>query len=492
MSVLQLHHPWADAVILCVLGAAGLVAGFRRHPRSLVLLAVAVVLSAFWVPAGTKLGALEIVPLSILAGSALGAAVRRGRLAHTMPVPKMVVLAFAGLGAAAALSSWLAPDAPPGGPGGLQSPAIRPFVQAGSYGLLLLFFLIPNWISVGTRHLRSLSRGFQMAVGVSAVYGLYQLLAFRARLPFRGIQYFGGEGAREGFGIMSVAGIRLFRMSGFANEPKQLAAVAIVAFVMALFSVGLYRRGYSRWILLALSGVAFVGAWSTGGLLAAALVLIAGLVWMLRTARDPVNRGLQIGTSVVLVVVAVVVLSGQTVHAMEIVRDVAVGRVQLPFLAESAGAGQRIENAVIDHFWTHPLSLVTGLGLGHYPFVVGEPGQWVWAGGIQPMHSLPLTLLADFGLVPLVLLGGVLLKVGSGPRFPWITFDDRYEGGSPYQVVQAGVVASLLVSTFVNLLPLVLLFLGVLYSYQRQIAGSPQNSTVRRVERAIRRSVGSR
>lgn len=469
MSVLQLPHPWADAVVLCGLALGGLIAGYRKHVWSLVLLGLAVVLSAFWVPAGTKLGAAEIVPLSLFLG-VVAREVIDHRSGPTLPVPRLIVLVILGLGVAAGLSSWLAPEGPSGGPSGLQSPGTRPFVQAASYALLLLFFLIPTWIHIGSKELKTAARGIQLAVTASAIYGVYQFVAQRADLPFRGIQYFAGEAGREGVGLMYVGGVRLFRMSGLSNEPKQLAAVAIVGFVMALLSEALYDRRFSRWLILITCAAAFVGAWSTGGMLAATLVLSAGVVWAAASLRGTLRRTLKVVAALMVIGAVVIGLSGQTVQAVELVREVTFGRVSVPGLVEVTGAGQRIENAVIEHFLNHPLAATTGLGLGNYPYVVGAPGEWVWAGGIQPMHSLPLTLLADFGVFALVLLLIVAIRLSCGYAVRGTNAVQNEAGGrgrSAHRVIFAGLIAALLVSVFVNLLPLILLFIGILHSYER-------------------------
>lgn len=469
MAVFQLPHPWADAVIIGTLSTAGLIAGFRKHRASLVLLGAAVIFSTFWVPAGAQLGGQDVIPICIFVGLLVGESVR-GRFLDTLPIPKTTVLVVVGLGAVATVSSWLAPVMPPSGPGGLQAPVNRPFVQAASYIIMLLFFLIPNWISIGTRELTTVARGIQGAVAAGAAYGVYQLIAFRLGLPFRGIHYFQGTVAQEGLGIMRAGGVSLFRMSGLSNEPKQLAAVSIVAFVMALLSSRLYKYSGMRWVVLATCGAAFVGAWSTGGLLAGVLVCFAALVWIMTSARQALKRVFQMAGGIVLVAAAAVVLSGEVDQALKVVGDITFGRVELPLVPATSGAGRRIENAVIDHFLSHPLSLITGVGLGNYPYVVGDAGQWVSDVGIQPMHSLPLTLLADFGLISLVVLGGVIIRVSARGRFRLTIGDQQDAKTSAYGVVLSGLITAVLVSVFLNLLPLVLLFLGVLYSFHRREA----------------------
>lgn len=467
MSVLALPYPWADALLLSGLAVAGLVAGFKRSRWSLALLAVSVIFSAFFVTVGTKLGPVEVVPLALVIGfGARELMVGRGQ--RVLTVPRPVVLLVAALGVVAAVSSWLAPPGPAGGPGDMQSPSVRPFVQAASYTLSLLFFLVPVWLRVGGREMRTLARGFLAGAGLSAIYGVYQMSAFKLDLPFRGIQYYA---EKEGVGLMSVGGTTLFRMSGLSNEPKQLAVISIVAIVMALLARGAFKHPLRRWGVVVVCAVAFVGAWSTGGMWAAVLVLGAGALWMLSSVREAFPRGMKVAVAAAVVVVAVVVLSGQTSEAMNVVRGVTFERVELPGVVHVVGEPPRIENAVIERFLAHPGDLVTGLGLGNYPYVVGNRGQWVWSEGIQPMHSLPLTLLADFGVWgPVALVLGLMGALGA-PEARWKL--DLSTGGSArraYTVVVAGLVASILVGVFVSLLPLTLLFMGTLYSFHRHTA----------------------
>ena len=469
MSLLALPHPWADAVILGVLSLYGSITGFKRSPAVLTVLVLAVTFSAFWIPAGTKLGGATIVPVAVFAGVALRRLAQPGSNS-ALRIPKGLLLVLLALGGYAMIAVWLAPPRPPGAPAGLQAPSVRPIVQAASYALVLLFFLIPTLVRIELSDLRDLAVKVQAFIAADAAYGIYQLLAHRLGLPFRGIEYFTGAGGRQGVGVMSAAGAQLWRMSGLSNEPKQLAALTLVGLVMALMSRGLYESDAKRYLVLGLCATGFVGAWSTGGMLAALVLLATGLAWTLGSPAHAVRRVTIIAVAAVAVALVGAAALGGFSHGVSVFKEVAFGRVSIPGLHQAQGASPRIENAVVRYFEDHPLTLITGLGLGQYPYIVGPPGRWSWAGGIQPMHSLPLTLLADFGVVSLVLLGAALLRGFRtlGVRGLGVLNTARQALTDPIRrTIVGGLTAAAVVSIFLNTLPLVLVFLGAAASWKR-------------------------
>ncbi|MEM0935720.1 MAG: hypothetical protein AAGJ91_07445 [Pseudomonadota bacterium] len=375
---------------LFVLGATALAAWLliRRPVRLMAYLPSALCLY-FFIPFLTLLTLWQTIPLLLLARIGLRARVFLPRSAR--PILGALFLIFC-LSALYAFSTGT----------DLERAAIRSLYYLSAFALLLFSYEM----SRTAEGYALFVRGFAVLGVVLALYGAYQIVAFYAGLPMRGIVR-GTRGADIAFEN------GLLRINSLANEPKRLGYVmfvsALACFALAAEQTGKPRRRYhvAGAGVLAISITTFAGSY----FLAIALFLAACAILY------PIRMQAWLVPGAGALLLAFALGYGQPIaetiqHGVE--RRVAEIEVGLE--------GQRVYRQELyaqDYFFEHPWQIATGVGIGQYYKVLNReygPGAGYGDGGsLVPMNSTFFELTFDFGAIGALLfysgLIGLILQL---------------------------------------------------------------------------------
>ena len=273
----------------------------------------------------------------------------------------------------------------------------------GMYYCGLFFLFVFSFAMVrrpGGLHL--LVCGLAIAAAIHAVYGVYQLVAVAADLPFRGIVR--GTGAGD---IAFSGGI--LRINGLANEPKRVGYVLALG-GLAFFELGRsqnerFKRAYRVFgiFVLAISFFTFSNSYLFAVALSAGCVLVL-YPRVIRYAILPIG--------LVFAVLAVWGSIFDLWHAFETSFSSRVEEIQVGL---SGRFVYRQEFYALDYIKSHPIVVLTGLGMGRYNSVLNENyglGVGIGESGILiSLNSNLLELIFDLGGVATITLYVALILV---------------------------------------------------------------------------------
>ncbi len=248
------------------------------------------------------------------------------------------------------------------------------------------------------------STAFRLALNVMLFIVVPSFAATRRDLLLLAHAYVFGAALTAFYGIASgnantdAAG----RLAGGIGDPNELAALLVPAIVLAFVLIPMTRLLSTRAALIVsvgISGYALVSSQSRGGIIALAAAALAGVVW----------GGRQRGRILLGVVGAL-----SAVAAYIAFTPLALGR----FSSFGGGGTGRTDiwAVALKVFRAHPIQ---GVGIGNFPVVEGQYA----AGRIsiaridlvldtpKVTHNTYLNVLADLGLVGLVLFAGLIFLV---------------------------------------------------------------------------------
>jgi hypothetical protein len=198
---------------------------------------------------------------------------------------------------------------------------------------------------------------------------------------------------------------RWLRAYGSFDHPNILGGAMTVGLILSLWLLAerYYQKGQEKWrmalylIISSLAAGLFVsfsrGAWL--GLFLGALFSLLAMAWLKRWDE---LRAWLVGLAIIAALFGLFMLP---------YRDLATGRFAAQTRLEIKSTTERLASykqasALIKH------NLLTGVGLGNYIPALerAEPGQPAWY--YQPAHNSYLLVLAEFGLIGLILLAIIL------------------------------------------------------------------------------------
>ena len=320
----------------------------------------------------------------------------------------------------------------------------RPGIRAVSY-LNLLILLGFSWqFATGKTGNRFLFQGFALAGVVHGFYSVYQILANRLGLPYRGIVYSADEtGGGMIFG-------EAFRVNGLADEPKRLGLI-LLAGAIALVYLALCERGFMKRYLW--HGVA-VMIFLISFLTYSASYLVAVVIWV-PVAVLLSSQGWKYGIGLSLVAGALMVFMGDTVRLYMENQQLLMERREMEMdQGLDAQKVYRQEFFAGEYLRESPMTVLTGVGMGRYYEVLNlnygaGAGIDLW-GGLLPLNSQPLEVIFDTGLP------GFLLGYVGGIVLIWKV---RRKGKAGY-LLAALIAFELIQSLFVQSLPLLMIAMG--------------------------------
>jgi len=283
-----------------------------------------------------------------------------------------------------------------------QSLKMRTFIQLVSYLLKCSYFIIPLTIIIEKKmNIKTFLNDYLVMTTILNLYGIYQIIAFKFGLPFRGIQY---SAWHTGLGMFSVMDKTIFRVNSLANEPKQLALFLLPSLGMLIYTNVIRKRGWDNiWKLwnLAFHLFVFIMAFSTAGFGGIAMGLLFEFLYLSNILK--VNRYyliLLLSITASLSFLALVF----TLEGKDIVFEALKFRIfqnPIPF-------PQRMEGKALLYLFRHPHNILFGFGPGNYNFYIpGTVGKW----GVAPIVSDAIAMLLDNGIIGLILSISLFFKV---------------------------------------------------------------------------------
>ena len=390
--------------VLTIFAMAGALAAFARRPDW--LLALAVVAPAF---GGFNVYALGTVWFPIKVVTAWCLVFLLGVLISTpskiqWPGKSLWTVLMIYICLATIVGYIVVPPLAEGTPTGLQSLAMRPAVQAFTY--VSLAALVPIAILAVKSHAAAISfwNIYALAAVFSSFVGLTQIIMLSMGVPFMPILRMHGDHSLAA--TFSHGGEVVYRLYGFAGEPKALAAFMLpITLASALASCE--ERAVRPWwgaphfvclfmavTILTFSTAAFIG-------LAIAVVILVVFVHRLQRYRRRFAQMLLIAALSLGAIQLLGQNSGGQFDLMGLIEDRSVVRVQDQWL-------DRPEAAALNYLvFDRPDLSLFGVGLGMFNFHV--PGLF-WSRGTEPIDSGWIVSLMDLGLVGTILLAIIIIR----------------------------------------------------------------------------------
>ena len=280
---------------------------------------------------------------------------------------------------------------------GLQSVALRPFVQAYSYCSFLGVFLL---VLTALTDKRKISLFCDVYVGCalcSSAVAAVQLLMLQSGREFMPIMRW--NATHSEMAAFAASGTLVPRLYAFAGEPKNLAAIALPAVFMVLTALATegWRPWWARWWVLGVVSSAFLFTFSTAAFISFAL----GLALLVPVAGSE-------GAWKLMSLYAIVLLLCASAIAIDHVlvsrarRDATTTRPSLVEILYARVVGRVAEegNDTPEHegleylFEEEPIGLLAGLGPGMFAFHTDR----TWDKGIDPIVSGWVSMLVDLGI----------------------------------------------------------------------------------------------
>lgn len=276
---------------------------------------------------------------------------------------------------------------------GLRGPAIRPIVQLLS--LMLRIFIVVTVVAfVRTEDaIRQVFKGVLIASTLVSIYGLYQVAGYYLGWPIMGIQR-AQHDLSGGYGIFTIAGREMFRLSSFVGEPKEAAKFLLTSFGIIVGAKVLGLRRLPNWLTsywnLTLHAVALILTFATSsffGLIAAAPLV--GILWL----------GFMRKTRVHSFLAAIVVLGLAFLMLIRAVGRDDATRIYNARVVDRKGQLDSPEGAAVQFIQDHPNELATGIGLGNSSFYLRPY--------FTPDYYRPLTVSLNSSYLEILLEGGI-------------------------------------------------------------------------------------
>lgn len=325
-------------------------------------------------------------------------------------------------------------------------------------------------------------RGFALAAAIHSAYGIYQVLAFKLGLPFRGIaRTFGADVASVGTSL---------RVNGFASEPKRLGFVLMAGAIAAIL-LGLRARKKSRyiwWIIAATAIGASVLTYSASYFLAVAIAIVLVGVSSHRLILPTVGFVLLSAA----LVVSVPFLSSRVIDEIPGMLEARMEEVETGLDGKLV---YRQEFFAEEFIKSNPGAAVLGLGMGRYYRVLRDtygPGVGLSQDGVLlPLNSQPSEVAFDLGLLGLVLVYGG----GIWCLFRLLLPTAQHCNGMTRYFMYGLVLFLLVQSLFVQSLPLLAVAVGatlpgILDRRPRAITVSAKRKKVMRTGRSLIPQIG--
>jgi hypothetical protein len=365
----------------------------RRHVL-VYLLAISLALGAFNLfGLGTTWSPTKLISTVMLADFCLRSWPRLPHARHRMAILGAFVVALAISLAAAFVFALPASDAP-----GLQSQAVRPFVQTYTY---LSAIVAAPFAAVTLRTRVKLERAFAVlmyaAVG-SSLIGLVQLALVYVGIPFMPILRITGRNSP--MAAFSTGGHYIARLYAFAGEPKTLASLLLPALVIGLVAfTGRSRRDLPRWAnpaLTSLVGLVLILTFSTAAYLALAVSVPFIAVLALRFFPTRASRTASVATCAVGLFAA----TGHYIQPKAIVRNDDLDLSDVVYARSAGRVGDewqsRHEYDAALFLAENPSALPVGLGPGMYVFHLPD---MIDGRIISPIGSGWMAVILDVGLI---------------------------------------------------------------------------------------------
>ena len=351
----------------------------QKAPVKLVSLMPAALSLWFFVPLITNLTLWQTIPM-LLAGRLI----LKGRLflpRNVQPVTLLLLAVFC-------LSVGFAIFA--------GSDTVRVLLRVVYYAGAFATFVFAYELGRRSDSHEALLKGFVVIGIVYAVYGVYQIIAFYADLPVRGIVY-----NDSGRGIIATqAGLP--RINSLANEPKRLGFVLFLSSVACVWLARTYRSRTAKWLRWAAGGIfaLSIATFSSSYFLALVLSGLA-LLFLYPT-------GLTAKQLLALSVAAVLVLFGFGGEILLAIEENLSSRATEVRLGLDNTVVYRQEIFAWDYVSKNPMTLLTGVGVGQYYYVLRDAyGVGVGIneyGGLVPINSNFVELIFDLGGVATILI----------------------------------------------------------------------------------------
>lgn len=367
-------------VLLCVVFAAYLL---LTRPQHLLVFLPTMVSIDFFIPFISQLTPGRLVPLVIA-----GWWFYLGKSPFRQPVGIWLKMALAIM----AISTLVAMS--------MQDSGLRPLIRALNY--LNLVILCGFVWQFGRNKLGTLKlfQGFALAGLIHGAHCIYQLIAVRVGLPFRGIIY-SAEKAGASLAGSEIGG---FRINGFADEPKRLGLVLLAGIIGLLFLAARQhdptRKHVMQGIAVMLLLLSFL-TYSSSYLIALVLWLP---VFLLFTQR---------GRKYTVWLAAIAVVIG--IFAATPVANYVTTQEEL-FESRERELEEGIEATMVyrqelfaeDYLKLNPMTAVSGVGMGRYYEVFNRnygmaAGMGLY-GDLLPLNSQFFELMYDTGLPGLLLV----------------------------------------------------------------------------------------
>jgi len=399
-------------------------------PERLLLLLPTFLTIDFFIPFGSQLTPGRLVPLMIVAWVLVNyGALRTRKYSRWIGAAVFVILA-------SFFYALIAGDA-----------GLRSVLRALNYVNLVLIFLFVYHTAEDKRTFALAVWGLAIAGMLHGGYAVYQLIAHKIGLPFRGIVY-----NEFGSGVVSeLAGA--FRINGLADEPKRLgyilfAAALAAAWLLTLRKTTLRQRRIlhvTAWGCLGVSLLTYSTSYYTAVTIWMALYFLIS-AWARKLA--------------VLAAGALLVVPSALTTASNWFADTALSRSEEVAQGLDARFVYRQEFYAQALLEDNPVAALTGVGLGRYNKVIEEEygvgAGLSLEGFIKPLNSQVLEVVLDLGLPGLLLLYGAaaaliwrLGRRGSqrllvGGIVSFLAIQSVLIGNLPYLVFSMGMAAALL------------------------------------------------
>ncbi len=212
-----------------------------------------------------------------------------------------------------------------------------------------------------------------------------------------------------------LAEIRQFGILGEAN----FAAGKLGIFLPFVFLLWRYYNHRGKLIKASLALIALfiilIAMFLTGSRMGGVIAGLSTLVFLFRETRQFLRPRAVFGAaSVVLIISLLVLMSGYHIIDSPRVSALMMRYTQLPIHIVAIGGGateasiaERIDIFFIGlkMFADHA---VTGVGLGNYPYAIGEYGPW----GYKYAHNTFVSILAETGFIGFIFFLGLFVRIG--------------------------------------------------------------------------------
>jgi O-Antigen ligase len=400
MELLALPSPYTDFAILAFLCLQAVFFALIRPESILKIIPFSLSFTTFYIFIGTKWSADKLLPMIFFIACLLYV-MRSDRRSLNLIPQKMLFFALFLICTSTILGFIYLPESEIYAPT-MQMPGLRTSIRAFFYIVSLAYCLAPLLFLPIINDKLSTLKMYTYAGAALSVYAVYQYIAFYFGLPYRGIKYWGDT---MGYGALETMG-GLFRANGLANEPKQLSMYCITAVVCSFMLSRTLPHDKQKFLRIAfLLFCGFVLAFSGSGFLAVMLfIVIAFIISLIQSDRKYHIPWFRILLAVPILI-AVLVASGYWSKVTSFVNATTFDRVHYPIVASRHMAEERTDYYLMSILVNEPSFVLTGFGMGNEPF-------WIFdryhvgihpTRGISPVDSGWLNLLADFGIISIVI-----------------------------------------------------------------------------------------